>query len=570
MNVFILFSLFARAFTEGESATRYHIIPRPVQLVPAEGEFTFNAETRFLIPKGTEDMKRATGSLAERLRVAANLDLKVEEYETFPTEETKNVVILKLDDTIENKEGYTLSIKESQIISTGKLPQGCFHGLTTVRQLLPPQIESKAPVADITWQVPQCQIVDYPLYSYRGMMLDVCRHFTPKEGVKRYIDLLAYHKMSIFHFHLTEDQGWRIEIKKYPKLTEIGAWRSRANSLYNENDDNSVGRQFVQLNEPYGGFFTQEEIKEIVAYATDRFIIVQPELEIPGHVTAALAAYPELGCTGGPYKVITSWGIFSDVFCAKDTTFQFLEDVWDEYAALFPGPMYHMGGDECPKGRWTSCQHCQQRIKDENLRSTSELQAYFVRRQAAHLAKLGKRLIGWDEIMEGGLADGAAVMSWRGTHGGTQAAKTGHDAVMTPMSHCYFDFAQATSNQNGNETNEEGFVNPNGRGMNSFSNAITLQHVYGFEPCPSSEKDENVRKHIIGGQCNVWTERLPAQSNIDYNVFPRMASMCEALWTNKERKEYDHFQDRLNEIIKAYDVLGINYCKMQLKKLPVP
>ncbi|KAK2940454.1 putative Beta-hexosaminidase subunit A2 [Blattamonas nauphoetae] len=413
-----------------------------------------------------------------------------------------------------NREGYTLSIKESQIISTGKLPQGCFHGLTTVRQLLPPQIESKAPVADITWQVPQCQIVDYPLYSYRGMMLD----------------------------HGEAEP-----------------------TLYNENDDNSVGRQFVQLNEPYGGFFTQEEIKEIVAYATDRFIIVQPELEIPGHVTAALAAYPELGCTGGPYKVITSWGIFSDVFCAKDTTFQFLEDVWDEYAALFPGPMYHMGGDECPKGRWTSCQHCQQRIKDENLRSTSELQAYFVRRQAAHLAKLGKRLIGWDEIMEGGLADGAAVMSWRGTHGGTQAAKTGHDAVMTPMSHCYFDFAQATSNQNGNETNEEGFVNPNGRGMNSFSNAITLQHVYGFEPCPSSEKDENVRKHIIGGQCNVWTERLPAQSNIDYNVFPRMASMCEALWTNKERKEYDHFQDRLNEIIKAYDVLGINYCKMQLK-----
>ncbi|KAK2962217.1 putative Beta-hexosaminidase subunit A2 [Blattamonas nauphoetae] len=563
---FAFVSLFSILSADSESATRYPIIPRPVQLEPAEGEFTFSTETRFLIPKGNADLKRATGSLAERLRVAANLDLKVDEYDTFPTEDTKNVVILGLDDTIENKEGYSLLIKDNQIVSKGKTAHGCFHGLTTIRQLLPPQIESKAPVAGITWSVPRCKVVDYPLYSYRGMMLDVCRHFTPKEGVKRYIDLLAYHKMSIFHFHLTEDQGWRIEIKKYPKLTEIGAWRSRANSLYNENDDNSVARQFIGLNDQYGGFFTQEDIKEIVAYATDRFIVVQPELEIPGHATAALAAYPQLGCTGGPYRVITDWGIFSDVFCAKNETFQFLEDVWDEYAALFPGPMYHMGGDECPHENWHRCEHCKLRMKEEGLPTTDNLQAYFVRRQASHLAKLGKRLIGWDEIMDGGLADGAVVMSWRGTHGGTQAAKTGHDAVMTPMSHCYFDFPQATSNDDNESSERGGFVNPNGRGMNSIPNSINLQLVYGFEPCSSSEKDENVRKHIIGGQCNVWTEHLPAQSNIDYNVFPRLASMSEALWTNKERKEYSHFQDRLNEIIKAYDVLGINYCKMQLKK----
>jgi hexosaminidase len=358
------------------------------------------------------------------------------------------------------------------------------------------------------------------------MHLDVGRHFFPAAFVKKYIDLLAAYKMNVFHWHLTEDQGWRIEIKKYPRLTAVGSQR----------------RESMGDCTPHGGFYTQEEIRDIVAYARDRFVTIVPEIEMPGHALAALASYPELSCSGGPFQVGTAWGVMNDVYCAgNEKTFAFLEDVIGEVTELFPGPFFHAGGDECPKIRWQNCAKCQARIKAEGLKDEHELQSYFLKRIGKILNAKGKRMVGWDEILEGGLAPNATVMSWRGTEGGIAAAKSGHDVVMTPTSHCYFDYYQGTA---GEPAANGGF--------------LPLEQVYGFEPVPDA-LDGTEASHVLGAQGNVWTEWMPTTSQVEYMVLPRMLAMSEVLWSSRRIREYAGFLRRLGAHYDRFAFQHLNF-----------
>jgi hexosaminidase len=370
------------------------------------------------------------------------------------------------------------------------------------------------------------------------MHLDVCRHFFPVEFVKKMIDMLAVYKMNTFHWHLTDDQGWRIEIKKYPKLTEIGAWRDETMvGHYTENDQKFDGTR-------YGGFYTQEQIKDVVAYAGKRFITVVPEIEMPGHAVAALSAYPEFSCNGGPFKVYTKWGVSDDVYCAgKEETFKFLEDILEEVVALFPGQYIHIGGDECPKTRWKVCPTCQKRMKDEGLKNELELQSYFVKRIERFVASKGKKLIGWDEILEGGLPERATVMSWRGYEGGLEAARSGHDVVMTPGSHCYFD-----SYQSKDQTKEP----------LAIGGFLPLKKVYSFNPIPA-ELTPQEAKHILGAQANLWTEYITSEKQAEYMIFPRICAMAEILWSPKIKQDYRQFLTRLDGHLKRLQKDNINY-----------
>ncbi|MCB9862951.1 MAG: beta-N-acetylhexosaminidase, partial [Phycisphaerales bacterium] len=378
-------------------------------------------------------------------------------------------------------EGYALSVRRGHVELRARTVHGAFNGWQTLRQLIE-QGELVEGESIQSLRVPECEIVDKPRYAWRGMHLDVSRHFFPVEFIKRYIDLLAYHKFNVFHWHLTDDQGWRIEIRKYPSLTAVGAWR-----------DEFSGR--------YGGYYTQEEIRDVVQYAAERFVTIVPEIEMPGHALAALASYPAISCKGGPFDVPTTWGVFDDVYCAgNDETFVFIDNVLAEVCALFPGEYIHIGGDECPKSRWKDCEKCQARITKEKLSDESALQSWFMHRIEAMLAARGKRMIGWDEILEGGLAPKASVMSWRGMEGGIAAANEGHDVVMSPTSHCYFDYRQSHL--------------PGERGP-IWSPVLNTERVYGFEPMPESLKASR-RKHILGAQGNVWTEWLKAPADVEY------------------------------------------------------
>jgi hexosaminidase len=378
---------------------------------------------------------------------------------------------------------------------------------------------------------------DYPNFRYRGMHLDVCRHFFPVNFVKKYIDLMAIHKMNYFHWHLTEDQGWRIEIKKYPKLTEVGAWRN--GSMVGPYSD----QKFDNIR--YGGYYTQEEIKEVVKYAAERHIQVIPEIEMPGHALAALAAYPEYSCTGGPFEVAKGWGVFDDVYCPKEETFAFLEDILDEVCELFPAQYIHIGGDECPKTRWKSCPNCQKRIREQGLKDEHELQSYFIQRIEKYLNAKGKKIIGWDEILEGGLAPNATVMSWRGTEGGIAAAKLMHDVIMTPGSHCYFDHYQAKKET---EPHAIGGFTP-------------LEKVFEFKPVPS-ELNNQLATYIIGAQANVWTEYMTTTEHVEYMVIPRISALAEVLWTGPGQSNYKDFKKRLAPMLMRLEEKGYNYRKL--------
>lgn len=358
------------------------------------------------------------------------------------------------------------------------------------------------------------------------MHLDVCRHFFSIDFVKRYLDLLAMHRMNMFHWHLTEDQGWRIEIKAFPKLTEIGAWRT-------EKDGSR-----------YGGFYTRDAVREVVEYAASLGITVVPEIELPGHALAALSAYPEYSCTGGPFQVANSWGVFDDVYCAgKDATFDFLFKIFDEIIELFPGEFIHIGGDECPKTRWKGCPDCQARIKAEGLADEHELQSWFISKVGRYLESKGKRIIGWDEILEGGIPKGAAVMSWRGTEGGIKAALAGHDVVMSPGSHCYFDHAQAESGE-----------------PQSFEAVLTLERVYQFDPVPE-DLPEDKRHHILGGQGNLWSEYIPTDEHAEYMLLPRLCALSETLWASPEERDFDDFLNRLKGHLGELQKMGISFRK---------
>jgi hexosaminidase len=430
-----------------------------------------------------------------------------------------------------NDESYYMNIAndgwQSSILIKGT-NAGIFYAFQTLKQML--QAEGGREI--------RCGVInDSPRYAWRGMHLDVCRHFFGVDDVKKYIDLLALNKLNTFHWHLTDDQGWRIEIKKYPLLTQVGSMRKE--TLIGKPDDSAK-----YDGKPYGGFYTQEEIKDIVAYAAERHVTIVPEIEMPGHALAALASYPQFSCRQQPLEVGTAWGVYDDVFCAgNDSTLQFLENILSEVCEMFPGKYIHVGGDECPKTRWKTCPKCQARIKNETLKDEHELQSYFIRRIETFLNSKGKQIIGWDEILEGGLAPNAAVMSWRGTKGGIEAAKQKHYVVMSPGSPCYFDHYQ--SKDKSKEPLAIGGYNP-------------LDSVYYYEPTPK-ELSADERQYILGAQGNVWTEYITDFSHVEYMAVPRMMALSETLWSQK--KNYKDFLYRLKKQTKLLDKMKVNYAK---------
>ena len=518
-----------------EQEANYQVIPLPQEVSLTQGNpFKLNGNVLIAYPENNALLQRNAEFLSEYIRQSTGYAPKTKAIAAG--EQVKNAITLGLDPDIANKEGYVLTTTPEGISINGQTENGVFYGIQTLRKSIPAEAKGA------TILIPAGEIKDEPRFSYRGMHLDVGRHFFPIEFIKKYIDLLALHNMNTFHWHLTEDQGWRIEIKKYPKLTEIGSQRSRT----------VIGRNTQEYdNTPYGGFYTQEEAKEIVKYAQERYITVIPEVDLPGHMLAALAAYPEMGCTGGPYEVCPRWGVFEDVLCiGNDKTMQFLEDVMSEIIEIFPSEYVHIGGDEAPRDRWKECPKCQARIKAEGLKAdknhTAEdrLQSYCMTRIEKFLNSKGRRIIGWDEILEGDVAPNATVMSWRGASGGIKAAQMGHDVIMTPNTYCYFDYYQTA------DTKDEPL------GIGGY---VPIEKVYSLDP--TFDLNEEQKKHIIGAQANLWTEYITTTEHVEYMVLPRMAALAEVQWTQPEKKDFKDFTTRLASLMKFYQRDGFNYAK---------
>lgn len=508
-------------FVNAKGENGLNIIPKPASIETKSGSFKLDYKTVILYDAEAINSARFLNDLFLK-----NYGFKLMAVQT--SQQKDNLIILTTNGSRGlPTEGYKLAVDKKRITIIGQ-ETGLFYGLQSLMQLLP--VEGKMP-----FQIPSVEIIDQPRFRYRGMHLDVGRHFQPVDFIKKYLDLMAQYKMNTFHWHLTEDQGWRIEIKKYPKLTEIGSKRK-------ETVKGRVLQPYTGDGIPYGGFYTQEEIKEVVAYAKSKYITVIPEIEMPGHSLAAIAAYPEFACTTGPFEVGTTWGIFKDIYCPKEETFKFLEDVLSEVIELFPAPYIHIGGDEAPKDRWKESAFAQSVIKREGLKDEHELQSYFIQRVEKFLNSKGKRLIGWDEILEGGLAPNATVMSWRGEKGGIEAAKQKHDVIMTPTDYCYFDYGQ------GNPKNEP--INIGG--------FLTLSKVYNYNPMPK-ELTADEEKYILGAQGNVWTEYLKTPEAVEYMVFPRMIALSEVVWTPNDKKNYDDFLSRLSNHYLRLDKLKVNY-----------
>ena len=526
-----LAGLFASCQSAQQDAN-YQIIPMPQEIVTAQGNpFILKSGVKILYPEGNEKMQRNAQFLADYLKTATGKDFAIE-----AGTEGKNAIVLILGTANENPESYQLKVAGDGITITGPTEAGVFYGIQSLRKSLPVAVG-----ADIS--MPAVEINDAPRFGYRGAHFDTSRHFFTVDEVKTYIDMMALHNMNRFHWHITEDQGWRLEIKKYPKLTEIGSKRT----------ETVIGRNSGEYDgKPYGGFYTQEQAKEIVAYAAERYITVIPEIDLPGHMQAALAAYPELGCTGGPYEVWRQWGVSEDVLCAgNDQVLKFLEDVYSELIDIFPSEYIHVGGDECPKVRWEKCPKCQARIKALGLKSDGahskeeRLQSFVINHIEKFLNDHGRQIIGWDEILEGGLAPNATVMSWRGEKGGIEAAKQKHDVIMTPNTYLYFDYYQAK------DVDNEPF------GIGGY---LPLERVYSYEPMPASLTPEE-QKYIKGVQANLWTEYIATFPHAQYMVLPRWAALCEIQWSSPEKKNYADFLSRLPQLIKWYDAEGYNYAK---------
>lgn len=507
-------------------AINYFLIPEPYSIKNSPGNFELSDKT--IIFYSTESSKTDAQIFNEYLMQYYGFKAKIEPVSSF---KKGNCIWLEPD---MNKtlpaEGYTLNVATDEIKITGDA-SGIFYALQTIKQLLPLEKKNKL-------LIPCYKITDYPRYGWRGMHLDVCRHFFPKEFVKKYIDYLSLYKMNTFHWHLTDDQGWRIEIKKYPELTQIGGYRNGTLIGSYRN----TPHQFDTIR--YGGYYTQADIKEIVAYASDRHVTVVPEIEMPGHSLAALTAYSQFSCTGGPFEVSKLWGVFDDVFCPKEETFKFLEDILTEVMDLFPGKYIHIGGDEVPKDKWKKCPDCQALIKKEGLKDEAELQSYFISRIEKFVNSKGRNVIGWDEILEGGLAPNAAVMSWRGTEGGIAAAKLNHYVVMSPGGYCYFDHYQGS---------------PNSEPL-AIGGYLPIEKVYSFEPTPSELTPQQL-KYILGGQANLWTEYIGSTDKIEYMIFPRICALSEVLWSPKDAKNWENFKSRLMDHFYYLDLLKVNYSK---------
>ncbi len=512
-------------FSQGDPIT---LIPKPQSIELKSGIFKFDEATTIYFEP---EFEIAGNFLNEFLKNGTGFQLK----NTLK----KNAKIVIEKDASQPAEGYWLDISDSKISIKASDKSGAFYAVQTLRQLLPIALEQKKSKEDTGFIIPQVTISDFPKFPYRGMHLDCARHFFDKEFIKKYIANLALLKMNYFHWHLTDDQGWRIEIKKYPKLTSKGGFRDETLiGHYNNTPQKFDG-------ERYGGFYTQEDIKEVVEFAKKHNITIIPEIEMPGHAQAAISAYPELGCTGKQIPVATTWGVFEDIFCPNEQTFTFLENVLSEVMPLFPSEYIHIGGDEAPKIQWKNCPHCQQLIKDFNLKDEHGLQSYFIERIEKFVNSKGKKIIGWDEILEGGLAPNATVMSWRGMQGGIDAAKQKHDVIMTPISHSYFDYYQS------DKTDEP----------LAIGGFLPLKKVYSFNPIPKELNPEE-SKYILGAQANLWTEYIPTEKQVEYMVFPRILAMSEVIWNGPSQnleKEYPEFLSRVENFMPRLDALSINY-----------
>ena len=523
--------------------TNIAIIPKPVELTQKEGTFHLNKST---IVIANSSAKHNADMLNLYLKKLYGFTLSIKNIS--PYQNTKNVITLGLLKPDERKKDeYNLTVDADKIAIGGASDEALFYGIQTLLQLLPANNDAN----NTSFEIPQLAIKDYPRFQYRGMHLDVSRHFFDVDEVKKYIDYLVYHKFNNFHWHLTDDQGWRIEIKKYPLLTSVGGFRNGTIIGHHPGTGND--------DQHYGGFYTQQQIKDIVKYAQDRYITIIPEIEMPGHSSAAIAAYPKLSCfpdestkvkANTPWagsrsgkQVQQTWGVFEDVYCPSDYTFKFIEDVLDEVMQLFPSKYIHIGGDECPKESWKRSAFCQKLIKDKNLKDEHGLQSYFISTIEKYLNSKGRNIIGWDEILEGGLAPNATVMSWRGEDGGIAAAKQHHNVIMTPGSYCYLDHSQ---------TKNEDSV--------TIGGYLPLDTVYSYEPVPK-ELNADEAKYVLGAQGNVWTEYIANNSKLEYMIFPRMSALSEVLWTPKEIRNPEDFKARLPVMKKRYDMWGANYFK---------
>lgn len=515
-----------------KTIANYNVIPIPQEIKLTDNEkFTLSSNVRIVYPEGNEAMKRNALYLAEYLRKATGND-----HETVTDADTHGNIVLQLHENNESPESYTLKVNSDCTVIDGASEAGVFYGIQTLRKSLPVATGS-TPV------LPRVEINDAPRFGYRGAHFDVSRHFFTVDEAKKFIDMMALHNMNRLHWHITDDQGWRIEIKKYPLLTKIGSKRK----------ETVIGRNSGEYDgKPYGGFFTQQQAREIVDYAAKRYITVIPEIDLPGHMQAALAAYPHLGCTGGPYEVWTMWGVSEDVLCAgNDSVLTFIDDVLSEIIDIFPSEYIHIGGDECPKTRWETCPKCQAKIKELGIKSDEKhskeeyLQSFIIRHGEKFLAEHGRKMIGWDEILEGGLAPNATVMSWRGEAGGIEAARQHHDVIMVPNTYFYFDYYQT------DDTENEPL---------SIGGYVPVERVYSFEPTYSVLTSEE-HKHILGVQANHWSEYICSFSHLQYMALPRWAALCEVQWSHPGKRDYENFKTRLPQLTGIYDSEGYNYAK---------
>jgi len=518
------------------------VIPQPEKIESTAGTFVLGSATQIYTDSGSFD----TGDyLAAQLRKSTGYYLKLSGKTTPDLEpEITSGILLTTSgaNSALGTEGYELTVTPKLVVIRAPTQAGLFYGVQTLLQLLPPEILSSNVVAGKVWQAPCVKIEDQPRFGWRGLMLDVSRHFYNKQEVEALLDVMALHKLNTFHWHLVDDQGWRIEIKKYPKLTSVGAWRSGVGFGLPESSTTAYGPDGR-----YGGFYTQDDIREVVAYAQKLHITIIPEIEMPGHSLAALTAYPEYGTGKGPFEIPTKGGVNPGIYSpANEQTFQFLDDVLSEVFQLFPSKYIHIGGDEVPKGPWKNDVASQALMKREGLKNEEELQSWFVRRIEKYVNSQGKTLIGWSEILQGGLAQNAVVMDWIG--GGKEAASQGHDVVMTPTSNCYFDYYQSRDQES------------EPRAIGGF---LPLKKVYDFEPIPAGLAPES-EKHVLGAQGNVWTEYIPNLRHVEYMTFPRLTALSEVAWSPKEAKDYTNFLSRLKTDELRLDELGVNYRKFSL------
>ena len=522
---------------EEGSTANYEIVPAPEMITTLQADvdkpFVLTADTKLTYPENDAALRQYAGFLQEYIKKQAGIEVKVAPNQNNET----NTISLSQNYSNDNKEAYQVTITANNITINGASKAGTFYGIQFLRKSIPVQKVNK-----ITF--PAKKITDKPYFAYRGAHLDSARHFFSADSVRIYIDILALHNINKFHWHLTDDQGWRFESKKYPELTVVGSTRSQT----------MLGKEWDKFDgKPHGGFYTQQEMKELVKYAADRNITIIPEIDLPGHMVAVLATYPKLGCTGGPYKVRETWGVAEDVLCAgNDETYDFIKNILEEVTDIFPSEYIHIGGDECPKNSWKKCPKCQAKIKALGIKGDTKhtaeeyLQSHVISFAEEVLAKKGRKMIGWDEILEGGLAPNATVMSWRGIGGAIEAAKSNHDAIMTPMSFCYFDYYQT------DKTDKEPLA---------IGNYLPVERVYSFNPYPEALNKEQL-KHILGVQANIWTEYIKTFKHVEYMALPRMAALAEVQWADPTKpKDYQGFLQRLIRLLPIYDVEGYTYAK---------